>query len=127
MHHNLSAAEACALLDRVLQTVQSLSEAYERLFPKVPVSVEAQPANTQIHREKEAEQIVVPIVKRPVAPVLTIKLSDLVREGERAQRRKQTTTPSQRPPAKRVPFRDRRRGPPREVEVIYRKGIRLVS
>lgn len=127
MHHHLSAAEARALLDRVLQTVQSLSETYERLFPRVPVSVEAQPANNQNDREKEAELIVVPRVKKPVAPALTIKLSDLIREGERAQRRKQNATPPQQPPTKRVPFRDRRRGRPREVEVVYRKGFRLVS
>ena len=127
MYLPIDPAEACALLDHVLQTVQSLDTAFARYFPKVPVSVEAQPpaslTSKQIHREIEAELTVSPVERRPAVPVLTIKLSDLIREAERAKNHRQFKAPAQQ----RRPWKHKRRHrhPATDVEVVYRKGFRV--
>jgi hypothetical protein len=116
MQQYITSAEACQLLDRVLQTVQSLNAAFSALFPP--------PATIPEVRALEAtvpEPSVVP-APEPVAPVLTIKLSDLVRASDNVQRRNKQHKRHQR--QNHQPRHERR---VRNVEVVYRRAFRMVS
>jgi hypothetical protein len=118
MQQLTTSAEACALLDRVLQTVQTLNRALASLQPQVPSSApQARPLPMVVRP-------VLPQLEDAVAPVLTIKLSDLMREGTAARERRQQHTRPQRPNRPRSkPLRPQLR----DVEVIYRKSYRVAS
>jgi hypothetical protein len=110
MQQFLSSEEACVLLDTVLRTAQGLRRAFEAHGFLGTVAVDQ--ADTTPSK---------PPLEPPVAPVLTIPLAALQREGELARRRR-----NQRSGRVNVP----RRAPPRSrtpTEVIYRRGFKLVS
>jgi hypothetical protein len=136
MQQFITSSEACALLDRILQTVQSLklatAEVIQRTSPPAPQPV-LPPAIVE-------EPTVLPLDERPIAPVLTIKLSDLIRESTAAkERRQQRQVPrlQKRAPDEPAPLLLHARPRPqrplrpirqvREVEVVYRRNYRLVS
>lgn len=138
MQQFITSSEACALLDRVLQTVQSLNQARIDIVQRTTPPV-LQPALPPVIVE---EPIVLPSEDRPIAPVLTIKLSDLIREGAAAKERQRhrqrhhkapSRPPTQEPPPILLHARQRPKRPlrpvrqAREVEVVYRRNYRLVS
>src|SRR3954470_16711881 len=103
MQQFISSVEAQALLDRILQTSQSLNRAIAELAVPVvekhtaptPVTVEASLSSVE---KAKLEELSPP--SRTVAPALTIKLADLIRESARAQqRRRQTLHPKPQPRA----------------------------
>lgn len=136
MQQFITSSEACALLDRILQTSQSLNWAineYVRKDPLKPViAAQPEPVSAAI----VPEPVVLPEPPRAVAPVLTIKLSDLMQARDEARRRR-TQRGSQPQPAQEVrqarPERNERppqhrpkplpRSAPRDVEVIYRRSV----
>jgi len=133
MQQFITSSEACALLDRILQTVQSLSQAIIDIDRRTaPLVLESALPPVIV-----GEPSVPPPDERPIAPALTIKLSDLIREGmaarERRQRRPHPLKPRHSPPeATPIQLHARKRSkrplrPTRDVEVVYRKNYRLVS
>ena len=139
MQQFITSAEACALLDRILQTSQSLNRVIDEYVRHDPFAKpKIQPPELVVAPPVES---VLPDPRKAVAPVLTIKLSDLMRAGDEARRRRtqhrndpqpQQQQTQQRPPP---PAREHRpkplRASPREVEVIYRRsvgrGLRVVA
>lgn len=123
MQQNPTPAELSSLLDRVLLTSQALKRAIASCVIDVPAAVQA---------EEIAE---LPIDEPRVTPVLTIKLADLVREGNAARKRRLQNAQRLRrelppPPARQSPPVRRQRPSDRvyrEIEVIRRKSLRLVS
>lgn len=124
MQQYISSAEACTLLDRVLQTVQSLKTAramfVQRIQVQAPPPPPPQPEEALVSSVIEAEPALPPTDTRRVAPVLTIKLADLVQAGNAARARRVQTGKSQRTAS-------RPQHNVRKVEILYRKGFRLVS
>lgn len=131
MQQFITSSEACALLDRILQTSQSLNKAISKyVLPNIQTkpaatAIPSPPpvAETAVLPMKKAEPAVPSIDDAPIAPVLTIKLSDLVREGEysRQRRLQQQRGRNQRPP------KPRHKRQMRDVEVLYKRGFRMVS
>jgi hypothetical protein len=125
MQHTLSSAEVCDLLDRALQTSQSLNRAMRQLFPPIlatPASPPSVPVlTTSVSPANEAKLGVLPIPPKPAAPVLTIKLADLLQAAERKR--------NHQPPPKRAPrsVPTYRRRPERFVEVVHRRSFKMVS
>lgn len=113
MQPHSTSAEICSLLDNVLQTLHLLKQAVEQHVP-IPA--------VQVAPPLPEPETPTPVMPKRIAPVLTIKLSDLQREREKAQRRK-ASSPVKRPPVRQA----RPRRPLPEPEVIYRRGFRLVS
>lgn len=127
MQQFITPAESSALLDRVLQTVRSLSDARTSLFGKDLGVVATQDT-------METGAVVAPvlssIVGRPVAPVLTIKLDDLMRAGAEARERRNQHVRPQRPVNKQRQqpqkgFQSLREL--RSIEVLYRRTHRMAS
>lgn len=116
MLSNLPPAEACALLTRVLHTLQSLDRALALTVRKErpPVPLVPTPLVAEAPPKRRA--------------ALTIKLSDLQREGELARRRR-PALPAPEPPTRSKPpsLRPKAQRRVREAEVIYRKNFKLVS
>jgi hypothetical protein len=125
MQQFISSVEAQALLDRILQTSQSLNRAIAQLAaPVVETRIVPPPVTEEasLSSVEEAKVEVLPLPPRTVAPALTIKLADLVRESTRAQQRhRQTLHPKPQP----RPIPIRKRG--KEVEVLIRRSFRMVS
>jgi hypothetical protein len=136
MQQFITSSEACALLDRILQTSQSLNRAINEYVRNDPFAKPPEPIQAAIL----PEPVVLPTPERAVAPVLTIKLSDLMRVTDESRRRR-TQRPSRPQPEKahsapsptsrpkepsRRPMRSTRAP---EVEVIYRRSpsFRMVS
>jgi hypothetical protein len=135
MQQFITSAEACALLDRILQTSQSLNRAFDEYVRKDPLSPPPQPVvAAPIPAAIVAQPALLPQPMRPVAPVLTIKLSDLMNARDEARRRRaqRQTEPSPQPqraasapppaPMHRPKALPRTHQRPREVEVIYRRA-----
>jgi hypothetical protein len=116
MQQFITSAEALALLDRVLQTSQSLSAAIDR-FVRPIAAAPIQPVIVE-------EPTVLPEPPCPVAPVLTIKLADLMRESAAYQRRH--PTPKPKPQRTRPVIRNLTKTQ-RDAEVLYRRSFRMVS
>jgi hypothetical protein len=119
MQQFITSSEACALLDRVLKTVQSLNSALELYVTKPIIQAQPLPAPAENMAVLPAVERVVPA---PKAPVLTIKLSDLIRESENVQRRNKQHARHRR--SNHQP-RHKRQAP--NVEVVYRRSHRLAS
>lgn len=126
MQQFISSAEASALLDRILQTSQSLNRAIAQLAVPVvakPVTPTPMAVEASLSPVEEAKLEVLPPPQRTVASVLTIKLADLVRESARAQQRRQALNPKHRSAPRPIPIRKRGK----EVEVVIRRSFRMVS
>lgn len=128
MQQFITSTEACALLDRILQTVQTLNRARASLSPvqtRAPAIQERQPPpQPLVFSTPVVGTVVLPQPKEPVIPVLTIKLADLMREGSAARARRQQHN---RPPRPTQRTRPKPLRPERDVEVIYRKSYRVAS
>jgi hypothetical protein len=137
MQQFLTSTEACGLLDRILASVQNLNATKASLFPSETNQVELM-ATAAAEEEREAppetlippmmeEMPVLPAFERPVAPVLTIKLGDLLREGAAARERRaqhvRPPRPITRPPV--IQRQTPRNLPPmreiRTIEVLYKR------
>lgn len=149
MQQNTVSAEILALLPRIAQTSQSLNRALDKYVHNDPFAPQAKSETLIVAANdlpvKSEETTVLPVDGTRQAPVLTIKLADLVQAGNEARRRRLqaahrlrrqsvvTPTPAQeKPPVVRRPARPARPARPvdrvyREIEVIRRKGLRLVS
>jgi len=127
MQHSLTISEACSLLDRVLVTLNNLNQArasFQESEKIEEVQTTAVVMKDSPTAQKEPE-------KTSKSSVLTIKLADLIREGDAARaRRGQHVSPQRpvRPPPVRLPLP--RVTPPlrevRMVEVLYKRQ-RLAS
>lgn len=134
MQQFITSSEACGLLDRVLASVQNLNAAKAFMLSSVPNQVTL-PATAAAEEEcrPPIETVATPMTcELPVTssskkPVLTIKLGDLLREGEAArERRAQHNRPprsTNRPIIK--PRQTPRNLPPmreiRTIEVLYKR------
>ena len=137
MQQFITSSEACGLLDRVLASVQNLNAAKVSLFPSETHQVELMAtAAAEEEREAPPETLIPPMMdelpampsfEQPVAPVLTIKLGDLLREGAAARERRaqhnRPPRPVNRPSNK--PRQIPRNLPPRReirtIEVLYKR------
>lgn len=121
MQQFITSAKACELLDRVLQTVQTLNQTRELFFGNALKIVPT------------AGPIVLPTERMSVAPVLTIKLADLVREGAEARERRNQHSRPQRPVNKPrqqqllIPRKPHFTRELRAVEILYKRTHKLAS
>lgn len=83
MQPHPTSAELCALLDNVLQTIHLLKQALDQCVPPPAAQAKAPPP------EPVPPVDPVPVEPKRVAPVLTIKLSDLLRAADEAKKRRQ--------------------------------------
>lgn len=128
MQQSLTSSEVCGLLDRVLNTLNTLNKVRTSLQEKESISeVQTIRVNTESRQVSRAEP---GVCHQSITPVLTIKLADLVREGNAARaRRGQHVRPQRpiKPPTPRVtsrvtlPLRE-----VRTIEVLYKRQ-RLAS
>lgn len=121
MQQFITSAKACELLNRVLQTVQTLNQTRELFFGNA-----SKPAPI-------AGPMVLPTERMSVAPVLTIKLADLVREGAEARERRNQHSRPQRPVNKPrqhqqfIPKKSHFTRDLRAIEILYKRTHKLAS
>jgi hypothetical protein len=118
MQHDITPAEAHALCGRALEVLGRLERALTR-YVCPPVRVATPPPPSEVR----ATPVALPM--KPIAPVLTLRLSDILREQEIDRQEELARQARRRPPVQvRYP---KRRIQIREAEVTYRKSFRLVS
>lgn len=131
MQQAIRPSEACALLDQVLRTLQTINQVVASISVKPKeMRVIAQPEPVM-----EQRKVVQLVEEHPVSPVLTIKLADLIREGSAARDRRNqhirpqrafNTRPQPRPQPK-PQVRPRSMYETRTIEVMYKRTHKMAS